>query len=140
MGLGFVFKHKQDGWEQSNVQYSGIPDLGEDNWRALFFDVLGCAESDFEVSDNSEEGMTKHWERVRLDFQRAIPDYPMLGRIWDFYIDVWYAPEEIELLLAECLEVQAKTSNLTALAGLALMLQACEQATINKLGIFLAAD
>ena len=137
MGLGFVFKHKQEGWEASNAQYSNIPDFGEDNWYALFFEVLGCPESGLSMP---EKDVAEYWERIRLNFQQAIPDYPMLGRIWDFYIDVWYAPEEIEQLRNECFKAQANTSNPTALEGLGLLLQACEKASADQLGIFLAAD
>ena len=137
MGLGFVFTRKLEGWDESTDRHPDIPDLGADNWSALFFDVLGCPESDSPVSG---EDMTEYWERTRLKFQRAIPDYPMLGRIWDFYNDAWYAPEEVGQLQSECLKVQANTSNQTALEGLGLLLRACDEASADKLGIFLAAD
>jgi hypothetical protein len=137
MGLGFVFKSKLEGWDESTDRHPGIPDLGENNWSALYFDVLGCPESDLPAPG---EDMAEYWERVRLKFQQAIPAYPMLGRIWDFYNDAWYAPEEVGQLQSECLKVQTNTANQTALEGLGLLLRACDEVSADKLGIFLAAD
>ena len=137
MGLGFVFKRKLEGWEENTDRHPHIPDLGDDNWAALFFDVLNCPEADPYIPG---EDINEHTERFRLKFQQHLSDYPMLGRIWDFYNDVWYAPEKIEQLRSECLKVQANTSNPVALEGLGLILRACDEASVSELGIFLAAD
>jgi hypothetical protein len=64
----------------------------------------------------------------------------MLGRMWDFYSDVWYSPEETTQLRGECLKVQASTSNPLALDGLAVLIQACHEASAVAVGLFLAAD
>ena len=137
MGLGFVFKSKLEGWDENTDRHPHILDLGEDNWAALFFDVLKCPEVDPYIPG---EDINERHERFRLKFQQHLIDYPMLSRIWDFYNDVWYAPEEIEQLHKECLKVQSNTSNPVALEGLDLMLRACEEASADRLGILLVAD
>ncbi len=83
----------------------------------MFFDVLKCPEDDPYIPG---EDITESTERFRIKFQRHLSDYPMLGRMWEFYNDAWYAPEEIDRLREECLKVQASTANSLALEGLGL--------------------
>ncbi len=124
-------------WDNKTDHY--LNDLDGSEWIAVFRDVLKCPmgmDESFTASDNLNE-----WhERVRSKFQQAIPDYPMLGRIWDTYNDVTYKPEEIEQLRDECLRVQASTSNEKALAGLAKLLSACDEASKLGSGLLLACD
>ena len=137
MGLGFVLKRKLEGWDENTDQHPHIPDLDADRWGALFFNVLNCPEADPYIPGAD---INDHTERFRIQFQRHLSDLPMLGRMWDFYNDAWYAPEEIERLREECLKVQAGASNTLALEGLGLLLRACDEASAARLGLLLVAD
>jgi hypothetical protein len=137
MGLGFVLKRKLEGWDENTDRHPHIPDLGNDHWGSLFFDVLNCPEADPYIPG---EDINEHTERFRRKFQRHLSDLPMLGRMWEFYNDAWYAPEEITPLRGECLRVQARTSNPLALEGLGLLIRGCDEASAVGLGLFLAAD
>jgi hypothetical protein len=85
MGLGFVFKRKLEGWDENTDYHPGIPDLGDHNWCALFVDVLHCPEADRSYAP--DEDFNESYERYRLKFQQHLSEYPMLGRIWDYYND-----------------------------------------------------
>jgi len=54
--------------------------------------------------------------------------YEMLGRIWYVFRDVYYSPNEIEKLLAECLGVKLKTENPKALSALEKLTSASQAA------------
>src|SRR5687767_10140712 len=108
MGLGFVLKRKLEGWDEQTDRHPHIPDLGHDQWGALFFDALECPEADPYIHG---EDITEHTERFRRKFQKHLSGFPKLGRMWDFYNDAWYEPEEIVQLREECLRAQGKTSN-----------------------------
>ncbi len=137
MGLGFVLNSKLEGWDERTDRHPHIPDLGDDHWEALFFDALKCPEADpYTHGDDINE----HNERCRRKFQEHLSGFPMLGRMWDFYSDAWYEPEEIVQLREECLRAQGETSNPVALEGLDLLLRACDEASAARLGLFLAAD
>lgn len=64
------------------------------------------------------EDVNEHCERNRRLFQQSIPNYPMLGRIFDMYEDYVFTPEEVERLREECLRVKSFTSNPAADLGL----------------------
>ncbi len=100
-------------------------------WSALFYDVLGCPTAHpFIPNDKLEE-----WkQRQIIKFQAAIPDYPMLGRIWDTYIDVTDEPYEVNQLRDECLKVKATTTNAIARRGLDKLLHACDDAVKYSFG------
>lgn len=112
--------------------------LSGNEWGAIFLKVLGCPDvSDMPRLPNED---TAEWQkRYSLKFQQAIPDYPMLGRIWDLYIYVSYKPEEINQLRAECLKVWAN-SNEKALSGLAKLIEACDEALKIDSGLLFAPD
>ncbi|HEX3231084.1 MAG TPA: hypothetical protein VHQ95_19050, partial [Pyrinomonadaceae bacterium] len=80
-------------------------------------------------------------ERIMLRFQRAIPEYPMLGRIWDTYIDIAYEQEEISKLRDECLRVEAlASSSPVALGGLSKLINACDETLSRGGSIVLACN
>lgn len=111
--------------------------LAGPEWSAIFYTVLGCTGGEpFVAGDDINEWTEKH----RREFQRAIPHYPMLGRIWDTYINVSYQAEEITALKNECLKVKASTSNAIALQGLDKLIYTCDEALKSGLGLYLAAD
>lgn len=122
-----------DGDRDLNVTLTG------NEWAALFYDTLGCPGAD-DVPRLPGEDTTAWQVRYSLKFQQAIPDYPMLGRIWDIYIYASHKPEDIERLRAECLKVQASTSNEKTLAGLAKLLSACDEASKLGSGLLFAPD
>lgn len=101
--------------------------------------MLGCPKGIDEPRARGESN--EAWQqRYTLKFQQFIPDYPMLGRIWDTYIDVGYQGDEVKSVREECLKVRAKTSNFTALEGLAKLIKACDEGLEMGLGLYLACD
>jgi hypothetical protein len=106
-------------------------------WSALFFDVLGCPRPRPYVP---EEDINEWMEERRLNFQRAIPDYPMLGRILDPYSDVWYSQQEVQQLRSECMTVQSRTKDTSASQGLRKLILACDKALESGLGLLLVGD
>jgi hypothetical protein len=123
---------------QKQGAYLGI-DLQAEGWAALFYEVLGCPDpskypySPGESADQYEDG-------YRKGFQDAIPDYPMLARIWDMYTDVEYHPDEINQLRAECVRAKLITSNPTGSEWVTKLLSACDTALQRGLGLYLASD
>lgn len=111
--------------------------LGGPEWSAIFYNELNCQGLENFVPGDDIDAWT---ERHRLEFQRSIPAYPMLGRIWDTYIDVNYQREEVVQLRDECFKVKSGTTNPLAIQGLDKLLDACEQALKLDLGLHLAAD
>jgi hypothetical protein len=126
----------REAWNDSTDRNLNIYLEGAE-WTALFYEVLDCKHGDpYLPGDNINEWTENH----KLKFQQSIPNYPMLGRIWDTYIDVKYDPEEIGKLRAECLMIKASTSNVRALEGLSKLIYACDQALKLKLGLYLSCD
>jgi len=111
--------------------------LNGPEWEALFFDVLHCPEP-----EPYGEGMDirEYDNHFRIRFQHSIPEFPMLGRLWDTYRDVGYAPEQVKKLLEECVRIQAKTQNMSALEGLRKLILACNEALQAGSGLFLVSD
>ncbi len=107
------------------------------DWLALFFDVLKCPKPRPYLSDENIDAWT---EERKLNFQKAIPDYLLLARIYDPYSDVWYSPQEVLPLRGECLSVTARTKNESALQGLNTLIDACDKASQSDLGLLLVSD
>ena len=122
-------------WNESTDRALGVY-IGGQEWTALFREVLGCPEGPSLASDSVE----KREEKRRLQFQESIPDYPMLGRIWDIYIDVSYQPEEIFRLRDECLRVKESTSNPMAIRGLEKLIAGCDAALKIGTGLLLTSE
>jgi hypothetical protein len=106
-------------------------------WSALFHDVLHANDRDPLVPG---EAIDKWSERQRTRFQNSILEYPMLGRIWDTYIDVHYQPGEVSQLRDECLRVKSSTSNSIAISGLDKLIAACDDALKDRLGLSLLSE
>lgn len=66
--------------------------------------------------------------------------YQMLGRIWDWYDSVIYLPNEIKLLLEECLKLKEKSQNSYQLVAINKLIMACKEALKTDSGIFLGSD
>lgn len=130
---------RHDAKASADKAHHYLNELQGSEWVAIFRDALKCPmglDEPFTAGDS----LNQWHERVRLKFQKAIPDYPLLGRIWDTSIDITYQMEEIKQLRDECLRVQASTSNEKALAGLTKLISACEQASMLGSGLLLACD
>ena len=114
-------------------------DLKGDEWAALFYDVLRCPKATVEPFSPGDD--TEQWrERYRLKFQQAMPNYPLLGRIWDIYEYGSFRPTEIAQLREECLRIQNNTSNEKALAALTKLVSACDEASKNSSGLLFVPD
>lgn len=106
-------------------------------WTAIFRHTLKTVERDSVLPD---EDIDTWSERQRERFKASLPAYPMLGRVWDTYIDVQYEPDEISPLRDECRRVKGITSNPLAVSGLDKIISACDQAIEIGGGILLLAD
>jgi hypothetical protein len=113
--------------------------LKGEEWGALFLDVLGCPDVT-DVPRLPGEGDEEWQGRYALKFQQAIPNTPLLGRIWDVFIYVSFRPEEIEELRSECLKVRANTSDGNAQLALIKLIAACEEASKQRSGLLLVPD
>jgi hypothetical protein len=107
-------------------------------WIALFRDVLKCPMGT--ETKGANQGFFSEDRPYQLRFQEAIPDYPLLARIWNTFEDVTYGPKEIPKLRDECLRVSSMTANEDALMGLNKLLNACDDAITNHLGMYLSCD
>lgn len=134
-GLDFLLRRNPDDWDESTDRQTNLA-LGYPGWEALFFKVLGCPDTEF-VEGTNPDTWRGYWEEKFLE---AIPDYPMLGRISDYFRDVWYAPEELAQLRNECQSVRAETNDKDAIEGLDTLIAGCNEAQRNGLGLFLGAD
>jgi hypothetical protein len=117
-------------WTDERLEY--------DEWEAIFyFELMGYCP----FVSRAKPVDTKTWHDLwKRGFQEAIPDYPLLARMWNAYEDAFYAPEEIENLRIECLRVQTKTENVLALKGLDKLLKCCDKAVKENIGLFMACD
>jgi hypothetical protein len=106
-------------------------------WTGLFHDALRVQVGEpFEPGEELDEFNF----RKKTKFQESLPSYPMLGRIWDTYIDVNYEPQEIYRLRDECLLVKASTSQPVALRGLEKLIAACDEAIELGLGLQMSSE
>lgn len=128
--------HPSGAWNKSTDRALTIFFDGSE-WSALFRYTLHAKDRDPFVHT---EAIDKWRERQRVRFQESIPNYPMLGRIWDTYIDVAYQPEEIPKLYNECLRVKSSTSNAMAIRGLEKLMAGCEQASKIGAGLVLLSE
>ncbi len=76
------------------------------DWEALFLEGFGCPAP---YPGGPEDG-PEHDEHCRQRFRAAIPEYPLLGRIFDMYEDAVYAREEVPLLREESERARAQLS------------------------------
>lgn len=113
--------------------------VGGREWKALFIDVLNCPEGS-EEPRGPDEVLEEWQDRYKERFQRAIPEQPMLGRLWDLFYYVSYKPGEVAQLREECRKIQARTSNREALSALTKIIKACDHASQNNLGLLFVPD
>lgn len=112
--------------------------LHSTEWSSLFFHVLGCPLAEPYVVGEDIDLWT---ENRKTSFERAIPEFPMLARLWDPFRNVWYSPDEIPALKVECQAIKQRYSN-TPLSsdGLRKLEAASDEALKVGLGLYLVAD
>jgi hypothetical protein len=111
--------------------------LNEVDWQAIFFKRLHCPERDAYVPGED----TNDWlNRNRRLFERSIPDYPMLGRIFDMYEDYTFTPNEAALLRDECLRAKASSSEPSADVALRKIIYCCNIASAENRHLVFSGD
>ena len=113
--------------------------LNGDEWVALYLQVLRCPDAG-QVPRLPNEDVAEWHKRYGAKFQQAIPTHPMLGRIYDVFSYISYAPDEIEQLRVECVKLEATTSNEKARFGLAKVIAACNEASQLRVGLLFVPD
>jgi hypothetical protein len=131
-----ILKRSMKEWNPSTDRLLGDA-LLDSEWSALFEAALRSPP--IEPLRIGEERLA--WEqRQEKRFRDALPRYPLLARIWQVYVDAFYANQEMLALRAECLNVERDTSNLVALRALQKLLSACDEAIAKGVGLYLACD
>lgn len=131
----FLLMRNPEGWNAATDRQTDLY-LYYEQWEALFFKVLGCPDSEY-IEGESRDAFDERWTQK---FRGAIPEYPLLGRISDFFRDVWYAPGELTQLRNECRSIRNKTKDEDAVGGLDALIGGCDEARQYNLGLFLGAD
>jgi hypothetical protein len=106
-------------------------DFHHDDWAALFVGVLDVPTSDW---------LHLSREAQRIEFRKALPEYPMLAEIWDIYADAAFLPEEVPQLRSECLRVKSETTQPEALKALRKLVYACDEAAKRGFCLLLSSD
>ena len=107
------------------------------DWEALFWGALNAAERDEYVQG---EDIIEFHERNRRKFEESIPEYPLLGRIFDMYEDAVYEAEEVNQLREECLKAREGTEHAGAIKAANKLILACDKASERGLGLRLISD
>jgi hypothetical protein len=106
-------------------------------WESFFYAELGVPKPE-PYADGEDIGAYRQRQDQR--FRESLSKYPMLSRIYDYYIDVVYLPNEVKQLLDECSPLEEKITNREALGFLNGLIYACKEALRLELGIFLRCD
>lgn len=113
--------------------------LNGDEWVALYLQVLRCPDAG-QVPRLPNEDLAEWNKRYSAKFQQAMPTHPMLGRIYDVFSYISYAPDEIEQLSVDCAKLEATTSNEKARSALAKVFAACNEASKLRVGLLFVPD
>lgn len=110
-----------------------------DEWQQLFENVL---QAPVEIQRFEDETRADFLVRAERLFKEHLTNngYEMLGRIWHYFRDAFYAQSEVAKLLEECLNVKQTTQNELALSALESLIFACNEAIKVKSGIWLISD
>ena len=73
-------------------------------------------------------------------FQRAIPAYPLPGRMLDRYESYEYTPEEVKEFREGCTRLKAGISNLRAERALRKLIYACDEAMQRGSSLVFSSD
>ena len=106
-------------------------DFHEADWGALFVGALRLRTSD-------SGGLSREGQRVQ--FRQALPEYPLLGEIWDIYADAAYLAEEVPQLRSECVQLKSETTLPEAVKAVRKLIYACDEAAKRGFCLILSAD
>jgi hypothetical protein len=136
-GFDFIIRQEPSQLNEKTDRRVGFA-LRSIEWSSLFFETLGCPLAEPYVASEDIEVWTAN---RRIQFERAIPKYPLLARLWDPFRNVWYSPDEILALKNECEIVEGLDSNTDfSKAGLRKIEAACNEALSTGLGLYLVSD
>ena len=121
--------HPED-WDALFVNVLHVPMLNEDDLQQQHGRNL-CVEAD-DYIDRFE------WERDL--FRDALPEYPMLGRIWTMYDDSVFRLEELPPLRGECVKLKSETTQPEAVKALRKLVYACDEAAKRGFSLMLRSD
>ena len=113
--------------------------LNGDEWVALYRQALRCPDAG-QLPRLPNEDLEEWSKRYGAQFQQAMPAQPMLARIYDRFNYVSYAPDEIEQLRVECVELEASILNEKARFGLKKLIAACNEASRLRVGLLFVPD
>ncbi|MDQ3686554.1 MAG: hypothetical protein M3430_13280 [Acidobacteriota bacterium] len=116
-------------YDAGNAWYLEL-DFHSRDWNALFKDELHCPDYD------SNETRERNYEI----FRQSLPNYPMLGRIWDNYMDYRFTPEQIVMLRSECLKLKAGVCDMEVLKALRKLIYACGEASRTGCSLIFVCD
>jgi hypothetical protein len=139
MGLGISVENDPESSHTDEQNFSTHQEMEIDEWEDLFQNVLHAP---IEIERLAGEDRAAFLDRREGLFQEDLTGkgYEMLGRIWYYFSDAFYAPSEVDRLLKECIELRQTTENKNALSALEKLIFACHEALKVKSGIFLCCD
>ena len=127
----FVEWSAENGDRHTNISF------GHDEWWSFFFVTLNPKSLDREIGVRYDDDF---YLRDQQLFKQSLEDYPLLARIEEFYRDAAFAPAEITSLRDELIRTEQLTLDANARSFLNGMLNACELASSERMGIRLLSS
>jgi hypothetical protein len=115
-------------------QYAGKFEPTSTQDRPLAFGIAA-----YEMDALFDE-LSPGWEAFQREDGPVIPAYPLLSRLSDMTADVLYDRNEVDALLDECLQTQARVKTPDAIRGLDNMVRIARWAQKLKAGIYFGAQ
>ncbi len=126
-----------DDWSETSENRNPKVCFNQNDWEAVFIDTFHCPSVQPYIEG---ENIFEHTERNRKLFQQSIPDYPMLGRIFDMYEDYIFNFEEVGKLRQECLKAMPLASSSAANLALRKLIYVCDEAIKDKFYLEFSSD
>ncbi len=142
-GLAASRPQGEDYWEPGSwtvslarkpQEYAGKLEPTSTRDRSLAFGIAA-----YEVDALFDE-LSPGWEAFQGEEGPVIPAYPLLSRLSDMTADALYEPREVEALLDECIQTQARVKAPDAIRGLDNMIRIARWAQKLKVGIYFGAQ
>jgi len=142
-GLAASRPQVEDYWEPGSwtvslarkpQEYAGKLEPTSTRDRSLAFGIAA-----YEVDALFDE-LSPGWEAFQGEEGPVIPAYPLLSRLSDMTADALYGPREVEALLDECIQTQARVKTPDAIRGLDNMIRIARWAQKLKVGIYFGAQ
>ena len=115
--------------------------LAYQQWLAIYLDALDLDKPRYE--EWAAQRVVMGDEKVvslLTEFDEEIPGFPMLSRIRGPFHDAVFEADDVNALRQECLQVQSRTANPLALAGIKTLLLICDRAQNLKLSIYFVSN